>query len=1558
MVTSIPRTAVSIWSPQQLRRATPLLATGTVSGALDASFSSDSLLELWDPFASAPSSTPQVEGLDLGNQNQNHQGLDQIELTTPLASLAVGSRFNRLAWGYIKQPDKPLGVIAAGLENGEIGLWDSSRLIDKSCGDASLARYDLHKGPVRGLDFNQHQTNLLASGATNGEIFIWDLTTPNKPFSPGARSRSLDDITALAWNSHVVHVLATGSNSGYTVVWDLKSKREVTALSYSGGAPTGVGSGFGQPGWGAPGGSRAVSAVQWHPTNVSARRQHDANAEQASQGGAESDTQLSDSQPTKLATATDDDHNPIIMLWDLRNWKEPERILTGHEKGVLSLDWCSQDADLLLSSGKDGRTIAWNPSTSEIVAEVTPSSNWSFDTQWCPRNPSIISTASLDGKITLQSIQSTAPPTAAADAAPTSLGAGADGANMFEAAISANAANYPTKSLAHAPKWLRRSASVAFGFGGKLVSISHTPAPAGAAPGTPATPSVSIRKVVVQPEVVERAVRLDEAQSNGTLAQFCEQRSAEIEQAVDIDPKLKEGEVSSWKLLASLFGAQSKGGLIDLLGFDRSDIKTKADEAIKTLKDKLPASALAISTLGSNPEGVNGVQETADGAIPFGSELDESTTSNSLASEGTKQSSETTEPSLFGADDAVTMTPGSSQAAADFYSQIGSSRATLPDHLLNNSNRENFSSAAATAGSTSSAASLNLRATTFKIYREDEAEVDRLITKALVLGDFASAVALALSNDRFADAILFAVQGGDELLATTQSIYFERQQAAGAPYLRVLQSIVGNDLADVVQNAHLAQWQEIFVVLCTYANADEFPSLCEQLGQRLEYQYDTVKDSASSHAATELRNNAILCYLAAGKLEKVVGIWVQQMEEDEQVSRAESGAHGGAQRYEAHAKALSAFVEKVSVFQQAVDYVDTDLHDQTAESGTRVYKLAELYERYVEYAELLAAQGLSHIALKYIVQVPHDFQSSNNASDPSLTRDRLLRTTGNQSAGSVFGSNHRIGGGATPVASTSYGASNNTYGTRSYSNYGQPAYTQQSSAYAPAQSSYGAPPQQNNACGTSQRSAYAPGTSSYSNALDDPYGSRGGQATNAYGAAAPVSQPFNPYSQPQAAAAPTSDPYAPQQGSGFVPPPALREQSPNFAATPVSSIAPPPRSKSDIGWNDAPQLQRKAAPAAATSAAPPPKAAPITSPFSNMSPAQAGGGPPPPAFGGVAGGGGFAVPPPPPSRSSNRTPAPVPPPPQAGQRFANAPPVPNPSAAPSPYAPPPPQTQKPQQQANPTPSQYAPPPAPQGQRFAPPPPPPQGGAGPRPAPPAGFPGPPAGYRGPPITDGGFRPSSAAGRGPPFPPGQGPRGPTPNGAQGLAPNGNGPAPPNPYAPPPSGQALSGPYAPPAGAQNGPPRPGTFLGPPQGYQPRGGPAPPPASQTPTPAPPPSRPEPPKSKYPPGDTTHIPAESKPIYNCLNAQLTGMRNLPPGPPQQRKMVDDTAKRLSMLFDALNCETLSVATRDRLLEICRAIDTRNKAQALDLHLQMLTSGANDLAAWQAAVKLIISRLP
>lgn len=77
-------------------------------------------------------------------------------------------------------------------------------------------------------------------------------------------------------------------------------------------------------------------------------------------------------QPTSIITASEDDASPVIMLWDLRNALAPESILTGHDKGILSLSWCKQDPSLLLSSGKDNRTILWNPLTKERLGDVRP----------------------------------------------------------------------------------------------------------------------------------------------------------------------------------------------------------------------------------------------------------------------------------------------------------------------------------------------------------------------------------------------------------------------------------------------------------------------------------------------------------------------------------------------------------------------------------------------------------------------------------------------------------------------------------------------------------------------------------------------------------------------------------------------------------------------------------------------------------------------------------------------------------------------------------------------------------------------------------------------------------------------------------------------------------------------------------------------------------------------------------------------------------------------------------------------------------------------------------
>ena len=67
--------------------------------------------------------------------------------------------------------------------------------------------------------------------------------------------------------------------------------------------------------------------------------------------------------------------------------------------------------------------------------------------------------------------------------------------------------------------------------------------------------------------------------------------------------------------------------------------------------------------------------------------------------------------------------------------------------------------------------------------------MERLVMKALGLGEFGSTVSFCLCAERYVDAILLAVKGGPELFNNTQKAYFEKG-TVNLPYLRLFQSIV------------------------------------------------------------------------------------------------------------------------------------------------------------------------------------------------------------------------------------------------------------------------------------------------------------------------------------------------------------------------------------------------------------------------------------------------------------------------------------------------------------------------------------------------------------------------------------------------------------------------------------------------------------------------------------------------------------------------------------------------------------------------------------------------
>ncbi|KAL9679497.1 hypothetical protein QQ045_017360 [Rhodiola kirilowii] len=318
----------------------PYMATGTMAGAVDLSFSSSANLELFK--------------IDLQS--------DEREMPV-VGACQSSERFNRLSWGKNGSGSEEfsLGLVAGGLVDGNIDLWNPHTLINSDASESALVGHlSRHKSPVRGLEFNVSAPNLLASGADEGEICIWDLTKPTEPshFPPlkGSGSATQGEISFLSWNSKVQHILASTSYDGTTVVWDLKKQKPVIS--------------FPDPN------RRKCSVLQWNPDVA-----------------------------TQLVVASDDDASPSLRLWDMRNIMSPVKEFVGHTKGVIAMSWCPVDSSYLLTCAKDNRTICWDTTSAEIVCELPSGTNWNFDVHWYTKVPGVISASSFDGKIGLYNIE-------------------------------------------------------------------------------------------------------------------------------------------------------------------------------------------------------------------------------------------------------------------------------------------------------------------------------------------------------------------------------------------------------------------------------------------------------------------------------------------------------------------------------------------------------------------------------------------------------------------------------------------------------------------------------------------------------------------------------------------------------------------------------------------------------------------------------------------------------------------------------------------------------------------------------------------------------------------------------------------------------------------------------------------------------------------------------------------------------------------------------------------------------------------------------------------------
>ncbi|KAJ4458926.1 putative Protein transport protein SEC31 [Paratrimastix pyriformis] len=381
---SIERTGQLSWSDS----FPTLLASGTVANTVGEDFRSTASLEI---FSTAK---------DL----------------RVIGSVSTELRFHKLAWSPCAAfPDHSLGLIAGGMADGSICLWDPAKIIENLPDEALISTLSKHTGPVLSLAFNLKDPSTLASGGADGDVYIWDLKSslkePNVAVpAPGTKCHSAD-VTGLAWNRKVPRILGSTSADGKTIVWDTATKHPTVTLQDTTADK-----------------KLRNSALAWNPDVA-----------------------------TQLAIASDDDRQTVVQLWDLRNSRSPYRTLR-HGAGVLSVSWCPDDSSILLTAGKDNRVVCWNAQSGEQISELPPFGNWPFDVQWAPRHPALVSVSSFDGKVSLFSLHDVAHAACQPDA------------TAFPPAS--------PQAVANPPKWRQRRVGATFGFAGKLVHFGMVTDPA------------------------------------------------------------------------------------------------------------------------------------------------------------------------------------------------------------------------------------------------------------------------------------------------------------------------------------------------------------------------------------------------------------------------------------------------------------------------------------------------------------------------------------------------------------------------------------------------------------------------------------------------------------------------------------------------------------------------------------------------------------------------------------------------------------------------------------------------------------------------------------------------------------------------------------------------------------------------------------------------------------------------------------------------------------------------------------------------------------------------
>jgi len=796
----------------------------------------------------------EIHRLDFSNYNDKGSAL--------LGKFKTPTRFSSLAWSEmsIKSAEFPLGLIAGGMSDGVVNIWDPAKLVANHP-QPLMSTVHRHNGSVNSLQFNHHpeSTHLLASGGADTEVFIMSLERPDTPNvfvpSPENTAKHMGEVTKVAWNSQVAHILATSGQSGSCIVWDLRQKKPWCELKDSVRG--------------------RVADVAWNPD-----------------------------QGLHILTASGDDNNPVLNLWDLRgNYTVPSLTLRGHTQGILSVGWCKKDTSLILSCGKDNRTLLWDLFRAEAVYELPTDSGQRsgrtndvfgaiggasgrrYEITWSPHIPALISTCSFDRKVQVFSMASA------------------------------------SSKTGRAPRWFARPVGASFGFGGRLISFSKS------------SKSLSVTKVVENPELVNASKKFEEAMASKDFRSYCMHK---------IDTSGTTHNKQVWQFMQVIFEKNAREQLLSYLGFSPEVIAALAEKYTQDPQ----AGVLSPPRSGGLLELVipKQVQDEKITMLPVDPVI-----AGALSPAG--RESIASAHNLFSLNpepDALISPP----SAHDLFAPSPARGASAEE--LFSSNTVNIEEKPVVADEPMQQLEekmSNLLPVVEPVVPEgprrshgddicapprdpvEDARAESMIKKALLVGNFEAAVQCCLKNGQMADALILASCGGAELWASTQAKYFATESTR-RPFLNLVSAVIKSELGFLVRTNPLQNWEETLATLSTYAKSDEFPVMCEALAERLEKEAND-------------RSSATLCYMCAVNISKTVEVWLEEL-------------HAANLRLgRLDPMALHEMVEKVSIFSQAEP--DTDLGPSVAQAfATYAHHLAaqgelETAAKYVQTSDIPSA---------------------------------------------------------------------------------------------------------------------------------------------------------------------------------------------------------------------------------------------------------------------------------------------------------------------------------------------------------------------------------------------------------------------------------------------------------------------------------------------------------------------------------------------------------------------------------------------------------------------------